>query len=64
MRAFYLIFLGKPKEEHTNVRDPPVSMMLPILIIAGLCVIIGIYPDLLSGALQYVANTLFELTRI
>ena len=64
MRAFYLIFLGKPKEEHKDVSDPPVSMMLPILILAGLCIVIGIYPDLLSGALQYVASTLFDLTHI
>lgn len=64
MRAFYRIFLGKPKEEFKDVRDPPFNMMLPILIVACLCVIIGIYPDLLSGALQYVAHTLFGLTNI
>jgi formate hydrogenlyase subunit 3/multisubunit Na+/H+ antiporter MnhD subunit len=64
LRAFYVMFMGKPKEEFMAVKDPPVYMMLPILILAGLCVAIGIYPDLLSGALQYVANTLFGLTHI
>ncbi len=64
IRAFYLIFMGKTKEEFKNVRDPPANMMLPILILTCLCVVIGIYPDLLSGALQYVAHTLFALTHI
>lgn len=63
MRAFYVIFLGKPKEEYNAVSDPPIYMMLPILILAALCIVIGIYPDLLSGALQYVANMLFGLTQ-
>jgi formate hydrogenlyase subunit 3/multisubunit Na+/H+ antiporter MnhD subunit len=64
MRAFYRIFLGKLKDEFKDVRDPPLNMMLPIAIIACLCVIIGVYPDLLSGALQYVAHTLFSLKQV
>ncbi len=62
IHAFYVIFLGKPKEEFKAVTDPPLYMMLPILVMAGLCVVIGIYPDLLSGALQFAASTLFGLT--
>lgn len=64
IHAFYVIFLGKPREEFKDVRDPPVYVMAPILIMAGLCVVIGLYPDLVSGALQYTAHTLFGLTQV
>ncbi len=64
IHAFYVMFLGKPKEEFKAVKDPPVYMMLPILIMAGLCIVIGIYPDLLSGALRFAAGALVELTHI
>lgn len=61
IHVFYLMFMGKQKEEFRNVRDPPVYMMLPILIMVSLCIIIGIYPDLISGALEYTADVLFQL---
>jgi len=64
VHAFYVMFLGKPKEEFKTVTDPPLYMMLPIVIMAGLCIVIGLYPDLLSGALQYAANTLYGLTQV
>ena len=62
IRAFWLIFMGKPRGDFKSVKDPPLYMMLPILIMACLCVVIGVYPDLLSGALQYTAQTLHGLT--
>ncbi len=64
IHAFYVVFLGKPKEEFKFVKEPPIYMMVPILIMASLCVIIGLYPDLLSGALQFVAETLLRLTHV
>lgn len=64
IHAFYVMFLGKPKEEFSAVRDPPVYMMLPILIMACLCIVIGVYPDLVSGALKFAADTLLRLTQI
>jgi formate hydrogenlyase subunit 3/multisubunit Na+/H+ antiporter MnhD subunit len=64
IHAFYVMFLGKPKDEFNAVRDPPVYMMLPILLMAGLCIVIGIYPDLVSGALRFAADVLLGLTRI
>jgi formate hydrogenlyase subunit 3/multisubunit Na+/H+ antiporter MnhD subunit len=64
IHAFYVMFLGKPREEFKAVRDPPIYMMLPILIMAGLCIVIGIYPDLLSGALQFAASVLLGLTHL
>ncbi len=64
IHAFYVMFLGKPRDEFKAVKDPPVYMMLPILIMAGLCIVIGIYPDLLSGALRFAADTLLGLTHL
>jgi formate hydrogenlyase subunit 3/multisubunit Na+/H+ antiporter MnhD subunit len=64
IHAFYVMFLGKPKEEFKGVKEPPVYMLLPILIMAGLCIVIGIYPDLVSGALRFAAEALRGLTKI
>ena len=61
IRAFYLIFLGTPKESFQHVREPPFCMILPILIMVGLCIIIGLFPGLVSGTLEYIAETLIEL---
>lgn len=60
IHAFYVIFMGKPKAEFAKVTDPPLYMLLPILIMAGLCVLIGIYPDLVSGVLQFAADALLH----
>lgn len=61
MRAFYLIFMGSAKESFRDVRDPPACMMVPILIMVGLCVVIGLFPDLVSGTLQYIAGTIYQM---
>lgn len=59
IHAFIVIFLGKPKGELGGVQDPPVCMMLPIVVMALLCVIIGLFPGLVSGTLQYIAQIVF-----
>jgi formate hydrogenlyase subunit 3/multisubunit Na+/H+ antiporter MnhD subunit len=64
IHAFYVMFMGKPREEFKAVKDPPVYMMLPILIMVGLCIVLGVYPDLLSRALEYAASVLWGLTHI
>ncbi|HWQ68210.1 MAG TPA: proton-conducting transporter membrane subunit [Methanospirillum sp.] len=61
MRAFYLIFLGEPKESFSGLQDPPFSTMLPILILVGLCILIGFFPDLVSGSLQKIAETIYQM---
>lgn len=58
IHAFYVMFMGNPKDEFKDVKDPPAYMMIPILIMAGLCIVIGIYPQLLSGVIQYAADAL------
>lgn len=61
MKAFYLIFLGEPKESFAGLRDPPLCTMLPILIMVGLCIVIGLYPDLVSGSLEKIAAVLSQM---
>ncbi len=61
MHAFYMIFLGKPNEKLKDVKDPPVYMMIPILLMATLCVVVGLFPDLISGAIQFAATVLYQV---
>ncbi|MCD1294465.1 oxidoreductase [Methanocella sp. CWC-04] len=63
IHAFYVMFMGKPVEEFKNVSDPPAYMMIPILILTGLCIVLGLYPDLLSGVLEYSAHMLSSIAR-
>jgi formate hydrogenlyase subunit 3/multisubunit Na+/H+ antiporter MnhD subunit len=58
--AFYIIFLGKPKGEVGKVTDPPLYMLIPILIMAALCILLGFFPDLVSGILEFAANILLH----
>jgi len=61
MRAFYLIFMGEPQDAFRNLRDPPLCTMLPILILVALCVLIGLFPDLVSGSLEQIAETIYQM---
>lgn len=36
-------FLGKSKQDFSNVKDAPTVMLVPILVIAGLCIVFGLY---------------------
>ncbi|MCL2460931.1 MAG: oxidoreductase, partial [Euryarchaeota archaeon] len=59
IRAFYLIFLGEQKEAFADLRDLPLATMLPIIIMVSLCVILGLFPDLVSGSLELIAETIY-----
>jgi formate hydrogenlyase subunit 3/multisubunit Na+/H+ antiporter MnhD subunit len=61
IRAFYLIFLGEEKESFADLRDLPLSTMLPIIIMVSLCVILGLFPDLVSGSLELIAETIYQM---
>ncbi len=68
IRAFYLIFLRKPKDEvREGLRSAAVHAH-PIVIMVGLCVVLGFFPGLVEGLLQFAADALLhpglvELTR-
>jgi len=61
IRAFYLMFMGTPRESFRELHDPEPCMLVPVLIMVGLCIIIGLFPDLVSGTLQYIAETLYQM---
>jgi len=61
IRAFYLIFLGEQKESFADLRDLPLSTMLPIIIMVSLCIILGLFPDLVAPGLQLIAETIYQM---
>ena len=61
IHAFYVIFLGKPKDGLKDVKDPPIYMMIPILLMATLCIVVGLFPGLVSGTLQFAAAVLYGI---
>lgn len=61
IHAFYVIFMGKPKESFKDVKDPPLYMLIPILIMATLCIVIGLFPGLVTGMLQFAASVLYSI---
>lgn len=61
IHAFYRMFLRKQKDELTDATDPPPSMMIPVLILAGLCVVLGLFPGLISSTLEFAGQTLSQI---
>ena len=45
-KAFSMIFLGQRPRRLKNVQEAPVSMLFPVIILAVLCVLFGILPQL------------------
>lgn len=55
--AYYLwtvwrIFFGKPRENQDNVHEAPSSMWVPMILMAALTVIFGIFPHLLLNVIS------------
>ncbi len=46
LKAFNSIFLGQRPKHLKNVKETPISMLIPILLLAALCVIFGVLPNL------------------
>jgi formate hydrogenlyase subunit 3/multisubunit Na+/H+ antiporter MnhD subunit len=63
IHAFYAIFMGRQREEFANVKEAPLHMLIPIVIMAGLCVVIGLFPDTVSGMLRFAADALLHMGR-
>ncbi|MCX5699239.1 MAG: proton-conducting transporter membrane subunit [Candidatus Omnitrophica bacterium] len=43
LKLGHAVFLGKPRQEHKDVKEAPVAMLLPMGILALTCVIFGIF---------------------
>lgn len=52
-RAFGMVFLGAARtEQAAQARESPTSMVLPLLVLAGLCIGIGLAPPVMLGILE------------
>ena len=45
LKAFHGAFLGNPRPELKEVKEVPLSMTLPMLFLALLCIVMGLFPD-------------------
>lgn len=61
IHAFYVIFMGKPMEGAEKVTDPPLYMLLPIVLMAALCIVIGLFPGTVSDILRFAADALLYM---
>jgi formate hydrogenlyase subunit 3/multisubunit Na+/H+ antiporter MnhD subunit len=61
VHAFYVIFMGKPKEEFAQVKEAPLYMLIPIVIMAGLCIVIGLFPGPFEDILRFAADGLLHM---
>jgi formate hydrogenlyase subunit 3/multisubunit Na+/H+ antiporter MnhD subunit len=43
LKLGHAAFLGKLKEEHKNVKEVSVIMLMPMIVIAAICIIFGVY---------------------
>lgn len=50
----YHMFLGH--DSHIKAKEPPINMLIGMGIAAFLCILIGVFPDILYGLLPYPVN--------
>ncbi len=53
--------MGKPKEEFAQVKEAPLYMLIPIVIMAGLCIVIGLFPGSVESVLRFAADGLLHM---
>ncbi|MCR4317427.1 MAG: hydrogenase [Planctomycetes bacterium] len=57
VKLFGTVFLGTPRSEATlHAHEPPKSMLLPIALLGAGCAFIGIFPSIVSPALESAAG--------
>ncbi len=69
-RILFGIFLGQEEKETINVREAPISMLIPMLLLAILTMVFGTYPGLLfepiANAMSYIGynDVVWEMSTI
>ncbi len=53
-RTGFKIFFGPLKTDSEHIKDPPLTMSLPILFLAVLAIVLGIYPDPILQLLENI----------
>ncbi|HBA71171.1 MAG TPA: hydrogenase [Geobacter sp.] len=63
VKVYGIVFLGAPRtEEHAARHEAGWQMLLPMTILAAVCVLVGLAPVLLGGLLQRASLAAFPLT--
>ncbi|MCD6559314.1 MAG: NADH:ubiquinone oxidoreductase, partial [Palaeococcus sp.] len=55
VKVFASAFLGPPLEEYREVREVPKPMIAAMLILAALCILFGLFPNVVLDKLVYPA---------
>jgi len=61
LRLIYVIVLKEPTPVSKKATEVPLSMLIPIIILAALCIIIGVYPGPFVALAQQAANATLGL---
>jgi len=61
LRLIYVIILKEPTPVSKKATEVPLSMLIPIIILAALCIIIGVYPGPFVALAQQAANATLGL---
>jgi NADH-quinone oxidoreductase subunit M len=59
-RSVKIIFFGplNPALANENIQDPPLSMCVPLLLIAGVSITLGVYPSLVINFFHHVVGVI------
>ncbi|MHB9154604.1 MAG: NADH-quinone oxidoreductase subunit 5 family protein [Endomicrobiales bacterium] len=61
LKLGHAAFLGKPSAEHRNVKEAPVAMLVPMIVIASFCILFGVYNALpLNTLIQPILGARLE----
>jgi hydrogenase-4 component B len=62
VKVFGIAFLGSPRTEAAaGAHEPPLSMIVPMGVLAAICIIIGVIPQSIAPLLQVAAVSIFPL---
>jgi len=59
VHAAYAVFWGQPRTDRlqlAQVREVPASIWIPMAVLAAMCLILGVYPQLLFPLLDRAAH--------
>ena len=54
------VFFGQPNEETAKAREGPAVMVAPIMILAALAIVLGVYPTVITESSSLLAKELLE----
>jgi multicomponent Na+:H+ antiporter subunit D len=61
MKAFYHVYARQPIKDLSSIREAPRSMVVPLLVLAGLCVLLGLVaPLFVEGVISPAVSSLFD----